>query len=293
MSFFGCDRDYTNVQCNQHPLINESNKHKYNFGEVKNYHTEFLVLLNEEDLLDNSIFWFFNKSIKSKILKEKNKFPGKLNIIAFNEIENNKKYIIEDMPIQKEIYMKLPNKNLYVLSSKYNLEYFYSKQNELQNIFVLLGAKKIIMKHIKNNNNKNLISAGIDINFPNMNLGNNINLENNNSAYNKETTEMSFDYDETIMNNIHPEMFSDKKFFFLPKENKWQDIIIRRLEKNLIKDKHTFKYSNHLNFNAKIITKLKMIDINFNYNTEEFDSMQIVYEIEYYKLNNGDENIEN
>jgi hypothetical protein len=95
------------------------------------------------------------------------------------------------------------------------------------------------------------------------------------------------------MNYILPEFFSYKKLFFLNKEKKWQDIIIRRLEKNLIKDKHTFKYSNHLNFNAKIITKLKMIDINFNYNTEEFDSMQIVYEIEYYKLNNGDENIDN
>jgi len=239
----------------EHPLINESNKHKYNFGEVKNYHTEFLVLLNKEDLLDNSIFWF-NKSIKTKLLKKKNKFPGKLNIIAFNEIENDKEYIIEDIPLPNEIYMKLPNNNLYVLSSKYNLEYFNYKQSELLNIFVLLGAKKIIIKNI------------------------------NKIGY------MVFDYDEKIMNNIHPEMFSHKNFFFLPKEHIWQDIIIRRLEKNLIKDKHTFRYTSHLFFNPELERKLEIMNINFRYYTEDFDNFQTIYEIEYYKLKNKDEKID-
>jgi len=285
MSLLGCVRK---KECVEHPLINESNRYKYNFGEVKNYNTEFLVLLNEEDLLDKSIFWF-NKSIKTKLLNKKNNFPGKLNIIGFNEIQNENNYIIEDMPIPKEIYMKLPNKNLYVLSSKYNLEYFYSKQNELKNIFILLGAKKIIMKNIKKQMNNSLISSEVGINCPNMNVGNNVSLENNNSIYNKEFIEMTFDYDESIMNNIHPKMFSDKNFFFLPKEDKWQDIIIRRLEKNIITDKHTFKYTNHLTFNGKFMTKLKMIDINFNYNTEEFDNLEIRYEIEYHKLKNVNE----
>ena len=278
MSLLGCVRKKS---CNEHPLINENNRHKYNFGKIKNYNTEFLILLNEEDLLDKSIFCF-NKGIKTKLLNKKCNFPGKLNIIRFDEIQNENSYIIEDMPIPKEIYMKLPNKNLYVLSSKYNLEYFYSKQNELKNIFILLGAKKIIMKNIKKNNNKKLVSSQIEVNCPNINVGNSIYLENNNSIYNKEDTEMTFDYDETIMNNIHPEMFSDKNFFFLPKEDKWQDIIIRRLEKNLITDKHTFKYSNHLTFNGKFMAKLKMIDINFSYNTEEFDNLEIVYEFEYH-----------
>jgi hypothetical protein len=188
------------------------------------------------------------------------------------------------MPLPKEIYMKLPNKNLYVLSSKYNLEYFYSKQNELKNIFILLGAKKIIMKNSKKNKKNSVISSDIEINIPNMNVGNNISLENNNSIYNKEMTEMTFDYDKTIMNNIHPKMFSDKNFFFLPKEYTWQDIIIRRLEKNIITDKHTFRYSNHLTFSGKFMTRLKMIDVNFNYNTEDFEDLEIIYEIEYHKL---------
>jgi hypothetical protein len=291
MALLGCNHNSTVSEegfC--HPLINKDNKDKYNFGEVKNYHTEFLVLLNEEDLHDKSIFWF-NKSIKTQLLNKKHKFPGKLNIIGFNEIEKEKNYIIEDMPAPNEIYMKLPNKNLYVLSSKYNLEYFYSKQNELKNIFILLGAKKITMKIIKKNISNNLISGEIGISLNNINTGESISLENNNSMDNQETTEMSFDYDENIMNNINSEMFSDKNFFFLPKEHNWQDIIIRRLEKNLITDKHTFIYNNNLSFKSTFSTKLKMININFNYNTEEFDNLQITYDIEYYKLKSLNENI--
>jgi hypothetical protein len=81
-------------------------------------------LLNQADIIDKSFLWF-NKSVKDKL--EKKKFPGKLNIISFEGITNEKNYIIEDIPVPNEIYMKLPDKNLYVLSSKYNIKYFYAK----------------------------------------------------------------------------------------------------------------------------------------------------------------------
>jgi hypothetical protein len=288
---FGCMGKIPKKSYASHPLIDDDNTDKYDFGEVKNYRTEFLVLLNEEDLRDKSQFWF-GASIKSKLLKKQHKFPGKLNIIGFDDIEKEKEFIIEDNPLPNEIYMKLPNKNLYVLSSKYNLEYFYSKQNELKNIFILLGAKTITMKIIKKNNINNLLSAEIGVNFPNIAASESISLENGNSSDNQETTEMTFDYDENIMNNINPEMFSNKNFYFLPKEYNWQDIIIRRLEKKLITDKHTFVYTSNLSFKSAFSTKLKMINVNFNYNTEDFENIQIAYEIEYYKLPNSDEKID-
>jgi len=149
------------------------------------------------------------------------------------------------------------------------------------------------MKIIKKNNVNRSVNAEISINLPNMNSGENVSLENNNYSDNQETTEMEFDYDETIMNNINSEMFSNKNFYFLPKEHNWQDIIIRRLEKKLITDKHTFIYNNNLSFKSTFSTKLKMINVNFNYNAEEFNNLQITYDIEYHKLINVDENMKN
>lgn len=81
------------------------------------------------------------------INKNKRFLNGELYIINFKNIEDDRissKYIIEDIPSQNEMYMKLPDKNIYVMSEKYPLKYLLSKQNELKNIFILLGAKKII-----------------------------------------------------------------------------------------------------------------------------------------------------
>ena len=269
MSLFGCNqKSDVLTSSNDHPLINKNNRNKYNFGELKNYHTEFLVLLNEEDMNDKSFFWF-NESIKIKLLKKKYKFPGKLHIICFNDIEHEKDFIIEDMPVPNEIYIKLPDKNIYVLLSKYNVKYFYSKQNELKNIFILLGAKKITMKFENRSKIYSLINAEMKVNISNIDI-----------------SEMTFYYDEEIINNINSEMFSNKNFHFLPKEYNWQEIIIRRLEKNLIKDNHTYIYTNNLSFKSTFGTKLKLMNVNFNYNTEEFNNIRVTYEIEYYKLNN-------
>lgn len=102
---------------------------------------------------------------------------------------------------------------------------------------------------------------------------------------NKQENEMSFDYDENIINNINFDMFSNNNFYFLPKEYEWQDIIIRRLENNLISDKYIYKYSNNIYFKSSLTSKLKMIDINFNYNSDELNNLEILYEIDYYQIN--------
>jgi hypothetical protein len=141
------------------------------------------------------------------------------------------------------------------------------------------------MKIVKKNNTGESVGADIGVNINNIEVGGNFHIENNNSTNNQETTEMTFDYNENIINNIGPGMFSDKDFYFLPKEYDWHNIIYRRLEQNQLTDKHVLIYSNNLSFKSTFGTKLKMINVNFEYNTQECDNLQIIYNIEYYKLN--------
>lgn len=279
----GCGPTKPSAVMSTSPLVNINNT--YNFGKPKNSPMEFLVLLDESDMVDDYFsFLGFNKSIKTKLLKKQNRFPGKMNIVSFAEIEKETNYIVEDSPVPKEIYMKLPDKGIYVLSSKYKLKYLFSKQNELKNIFILLGAKKISWTVIKNNSTSESVGAEMGVSFPQVDIHEGVGLEHSNSTNNHEAAEMTFDYDENIINNISPAMFSNNNFYFLPKEYEWHDIIIRRLEKKLITDKYTFVYSNNLSFKTTLSSKLKMIDVNFNYNTEELNNLKIQYEIEYYKL---------
>lgn len=259
---------------------------KYNFGIRKNEKLKFLILLNDDDI--NQKDYICNMSKKSMINKNKKLLNGELDIINFKNIEDYSiysKYIIEDIPLQNEMYMKLPDKNIYVMSEKYPLKYLLSKQNELKNIFILLGAKNIKWSIIKEDNKSNNLDANISVNINEINLSEGVGIENKKKVSNKQENEMSFDYDENIINKINFDMFSNNNFYFLPKEYEWQDIIIRRLENNLISDKYIYKYSNNIYFKSSLTSKLKMIDINFNYNTNELNNLEILYEIDYYPIN--------
>jgi hypothetical protein len=95
---------------------------------------------------------------------------------------------------------------------------------------------------------------------------------------------MVFEYNETIINNIDINIFNKNSFYFLPKEYEWQYIITRRLENNLISDKYTYKYTDNISFKSSVYSKLKIIDINFSYDSKEFNDLQIHYEIDYYNI---------
>jgi hypothetical protein len=259
---------------------------EYNFGIRKNEKLKFLILLNDDDMSKKD--YLCKKSRKSIILKYKKFLSGDLDIINFNNIEDDNiisKYIIEDNPLQNELYMKLPDKNIYVLSNKYALKYLLLKQNELKNIFIFLGAKSIKWSIIKENNKTSSIDSNLSVNINEIDLCEGFSIENKNLNYNKELNIMTFEYDENIINNIDFELFSNNKFYFLPKEYEWQNIIIRRLQNNLIYDKYIYKYTNNIYFKTSLVSKLKMIDVNFNYSTDELNNLEIHYEIEYYPIN--------
>ena len=269
---------------NKNDVEEPMKKGKYYFGEMINEKMEFLVLLTEDDVKDKT--WFWKSSVKDSLLKNKKKIPGDLHILNFDDInkpEIMKDFIIDGSPLPREVYIKLPNKNIYITSEKYALKYLSLRENELKNIFIALGAKSIKWAVKRSNNNNNTIEVGGGANFGNVNISETVKIENNESKFNSELNEMTFDFNENI-NNIDQKLFIDKNYYFLPKEYEWQDIIIRRLENNLIGDKYNFKYNDSIKFKSSLTTKLKLIEINFNYNTEDVNNLEIEYEIEYYKI---------
>ena len=239
-------------------------KSKYYFGEMFNEKMEFLVLLTDDDLKEKT--WFWKSSVHDALLKNKKKIPGDLHILNFDDInkpEIMKDFIIDGSPIPREMYIKLPNKNIYITSEKYALKYLLLRENELKNIFIMLGAKSIkwtINRSIKHSDN---IEATIGTNINNIDFKETVKIKNNVSKFNSESNEMTCGFNENI-NNLNQKMFISNNYYFLPKEYEWQDIIIRRLENNLSSDKYNFKYSDCIKFKSSLSSKLKLIEINFN-----------------------------
>jgi type IV secretory pathway TrbL component len=46
-----------------------------------------------------------------------------------------------------------------------------------------------------------------------------------------------------------------------------------------------YKYSSNIYFKSSLTSKLKMIDVNFSYNTDELNNLEIHYDIEYHPIN--------
>jgi len=272
--------------CNKRSAVRKSVlNNQIRYGKRKNYIMKFLILIKEDDTKNKS--WICNESLQIKLLKFNKYFPGDLQILFLNEIENNNtEYIIEDTPIPNEIYIKLPCKNIYVLAEKYPLKYLLSKQNELTNIFTTLGAKSI-----KWSINKSQINTlNVNTELTNNNIGESFGISSVNSNSDSVVNEMKFEYND-IIENINDDTFNDDKFYYLAKEYEWQDIISHRLNNNLVYDKYTFSCNNNIKFSSSLKSKLKFFDISLNYETDNINNIEIFYEIEYFEFHKKNTNI--
>ena len=216
------------------------------------------------------------------LLSKKDSFPGILKVMSYKDIELQKEYIIEDIPLPKEIYIKLPKENIYISSDNFQFRYLLSQNNELINIFILLGAKTIKW-NIKQENNLNKrinINSGINVKGVDFSTGINLDEEKNNKSiflnelhFSNTQTQLSFDM---FKNN-------GNEFYYLPGKYDWQNIIKRRIKRGLQYDKYVYKYNNCYKLNSSLISKLKFLEINFNYDYQTYHDLEIEYEIIYYE----------
>jgi len=89
-------------------LYNEESKNK------KNAFFNFLIILPDE--YHKKIFWE-SLSLSNKIYIQD--FPGNIDIIYKQELQENTEFIINDTVVLKKIYVKILNDNIYIDSSKY------------------------------------------------------------------------------------------------------------------------------------------------------------------------------
>jgi hypothetical protein len=257
---------------------------RFNFT-YKNDKLKFLILIREEDTVKR--FYLFNYSMRDFLMAKKKKLPGDLSVISFDSIDSidvMKDYIIESNPIPNQLYIKLNSTNIYVSENTYEMKNFLSRQNELKNIFVELGAKSIKYHVKRTGSSSSSTDANVGLETGAVGLGQEFNLTNNKSNSTQERSRLTFDYNEKI-DNISYDTFSNiDKFYFLPKEYEWQDIIIRRLEHSQLTDKYVLKNNSNIKISASAKSNLKFAKIGFGYGIEDLDSTEIEYDVEYYPL---------
>lgn len=255
-----------------------------------NHIQEFLILLRSEDYKKT---WFSN-SVESYLLQKKNElFPGILHIIELDSIideHTSKKYPVQGICKPKTIYIKLPKENMYVSSDIFLSKYMLSKQNELLNIFIKLGAKKITLTVENQDEQNNKIFGEISGYIQNLNIG--IGVRTNLDKYTNEKNLSSSIMTFPNINNIDElnldYFYSSSNFFYLKDEYEWNNIIKRRLCYHMISDNYTYNHSSDYKFDINVKNKLKILNIDFGYDSSKYESVKIIYDVEYYENNTID-----
>lgn len=243
-----------------------------------NHILDFLIVLDDFQY----IHWCCYKSTYDLIYLEKSKFPGNLKIVHVNELGDQ--YII-DGPVQtKTLYIKMPKENVYVESTKYQEKQFHSKFNELISIFSELNAKKVnfyfhnIDERSLQFDSKLKIKGIIPINNG---VNKNVHIHESNTQNIRK--KMSIDFDRRKDSHIDINRFADSsKFYYLPKEFDWIEVIRNRIHGNMKNQNYSFNFSNDYQFRSNFYDSLKKLEIEFGYASYKFNEIHIEYEVEYY-----------
>ena len=125
---------------------------------------------------------------------------------------------------------------------------------------------------------------------PNMNLeelGAGIKVSSIEFRIDEQTNEMHFDdlsKKEFVPQCSIEEALNKASFYYLPRQFHWQNIIRRRVDHKLVYDRYMYKNQEIKLLRSKFIQKLKMLNIQADYDWKSMRDLEINYEIEYYPL---------
>jgi hypothetical protein len=249
---------------------------------------DFLIVLKDKHFKST----FLSKSYASRLEYLHDKLPGRLEILKKDDltalslsIERQKKYHIEGNVMFKKIYMRLPKEDIYIDYKHYQNRYFNSKINELISIFSLMKAKSIKMLVINENNDEvhlNLAASAHAV-IDEVKVGTTVGKSQKNNIQSQWT--ITFDEKNDKKIDIH-DFANKKRFYYLPKEKQWQDIIRRRLNDSMRTYDYVYNYSDSNEFDVGLSSELKFLKLDFDYNRKNYENIQINYEVEYYPLEN-------
>lgn len=243
----------------------------------KNIKLHFLILLLEEDY--NKYLYLFS-SKKDKLKNQKSKFPGNLIIERFSNLDNLE-YKIENNALPRVLYIMLPKEKIFIDAENFTLRYIDSKLDELKNIFMFLNAKSVKITRNFDSTINNSINNAINVPINNLNIISEIGYQKKEENTNELINNMIFSQKNS---NIKLEELYNDNYFFLPKQNDWHNMIIRRIEGNLLMDEYIYINKETQLLKYKFIQTLAKLDLSISYDWEKYQNLTIKYEIEYYPL---------
>ena len=269
-------------------------------NKTRNDILQYLIILTADDYKSS----LFSKSTYEKLKSKQKLYNGILNIANIEDfiindkintidtldtLDNKHKQYINDYIIDGQItphvlYICLPKEQIYVSSHFFQYRYLDSKMNELITIFSSLCCKSIKLNFIRETSSTKNFNIEGAINLTPIDIKANIKLSNDNTSNNISSTLREINFQEPTKNDsINIDTFGDySKFFYLPKDESWINIIRRRINNKSITDTFKYNYQDYHCISKKLYAHLQSLQIMLHYETQKYDNLVIEYDIEYF-----------
>ena len=259
-----------------------------NVNKINNDMLQYLIVLKKDDYRSST----FSKSTFERLNENRELFNGILNIeklesfitdystSPYNTIHN--KYQIEGNITPKILYIRLPKEKLYVPADVFQERYLDSKINELITIFSTLCSKTINISVIHENSSNINFSVGAGANIKGIDVKAKAGKETNKSNIITTTREITFQEPKTN-ETLDVEVFGNyEKFFYLPKDESWINIIRRRINNKSLGDEYKYNYTDYNCVSKELSAHLKALHISLQYNSNKYENLSIEYDVEYF-----------
>ena len=244
----------------------------------QNDFTNFLIVLADKHY-QKKHYWT-KQCLYDKLLQED--FPGNIDIVNLNYLQNNSNFIIKEAVVLKKLYIKFPKENLYIDSSKYEEYLLNSITNEFLRVISTLKPMSIKIQMFNQNKNDFEFDVNTSISFHGVDLGSDVKNQQTNNSTNKKEWLLTFRKDK---NRMDMSCFLDKsKFYYLPKYNEWTDLIHNRVNYNVNTAKYVYEHTIDNNINLEFVEKMKVLNIDCKYKKSKYENIRFEYEIDYYPL---------
>ena len=240
---------------------------------------EFLIILNDKHYKRS---FLGGKSKHDKIMEQS--FPGELLVIHKDDLKKDeyKDIKIDETIVIKKLYLKVHKDNIYTDAAKYQDRIIESTISEFMRIIFSLNPQSLELKisNDVNDNFKTYIKSSVNVKGVNVEAGGG--AENKSESHKDSAWSITFDNrGETIDVN----MFLDKsKFYYLPNNPKWNDLIRNRLLFGAKDCHYVYHFTNSHDISLELISRLHVLGIDFNYNNNKYENFSLEYNIVYYPM---------
>jgi hypothetical protein len=255
-------------------------------NKMNNDMLKYLIILKKDDYRSST----FSKSTFEKLNENRELFNGFLNIEKLesfmNDNEGNNtihnKYQIDGNITPRILYIRLPKEKLYVSADVFQERYLDSKINELITIFSTLCSKTIKITVIHENSSNINFNVGAEVSVKCIDVKAKAGKEKDKN--NKITTTREITFQEPDTNeNLNVDVFGNYiKFFYLPKDESWINIIRRRINNKSLGDEYKYNYKDYNCVSKELSAHLKMLHISLQYNSSKYENLVIEYDVDYY-----------